>query len=115
MNPTVSANHDPKENFPLSGPAMETAYELRRRGLASGDGEQIAHVIDQFTTLPQLIEVLQDLFNGARLEPDAMAFQRYVLDEAGNALKRAGFEFSYIDDGSAHLGAMRDQLRRGRP
>jgi hypothetical protein len=103
-----------EENFPLTGPAMDAAYELRRRGLATGDGEQIAKLIDELTTLPQLIETLMDFSAGARVETDTVAFRQYVLDQASAALQRAGFEFSYISDSSANLAATRDLLRRGR-
>jgi hypothetical protein len=93
-----------------TGPAMEVAFELRRRGLASGDGLEIAAVIDQLTSLPELITTLMDLFNGSRFEPDAKAFQRYVGEHTGAALERAGFRFSYLDDGSGRLDAMRERL-----
>ena len=53
-----------------------------------------------------------DLFNGARLESDSRAFQRHVLDQTSAALDRAGFRFSYFDDGTSRLSAMRDLLRR---
>jgi hypothetical protein len=94
---------------------METAYELKRCGLANGDGEQIARRIDQLTALPDLIDTLVDLFLGAREESDARAFQRYVAKQTGAALERAGFEFSYFENDSSRLHAMRDRLREGRP
>ena len=108
MNPTAVSQHQGQK----SGPAMETANELRRRGLATGEGEQIAWLIDQLTALPYLLDILMDLHNGARMESDARAFQRYVLDQTSAALDRAGFKFSYFDDGMARLAAMRDLLRR---
>ena len=95
MDPTAVSQHEgQKSDVPLTGPAMEPANELRRRGLATGDGEQIAWLIDQLTVLPHLLDTLMDLFNGARLESDAQAFQRYVVDQTSAALDRAGFEFS---------------------
>ena len=111
---TLPPHRNSGENFSLTGPAMETAYELQRRGLATGDGGQIARLIDQLTALPELLDTLIDLFNGARAGPDAWTFQRYVLDQTDAALKRAGFEFSYFEDDSS-LNAMRDRLPEGRP
>jgi hypothetical protein len=91
---------------------MEAALELIRRGLVRGSGETVASVIDQRTKLPLLIAALMKIFDASRFEDDAEDFRRLAMDSASTALDRAGYQFSYIDDGTANLRALRDRLKR---
>jgi len=61
-----------------------------------------------------LIHVLLDLGNGARLEPDAKAFQQYVLREADKALGRIGYGGSYAPDGDALVEMRKLSLNKTR-
>jgi hypothetical protein len=90
---------------------MEAALELIRRGVVRGSGETVASVIDQRTTLPQLIAALMNIFDASRFADDAEDFRRLAMDMASAALDRAGFEFSYINDGEANLRALHERLK----
>jgi hypothetical protein len=94
---------------------METACELRRRGLANGDGEEIARLIDQLTALPQLLAALMDIWDDARFYSDEKQLRQAVLDHASWGLEHAGYEFSYFDNDTSRLNAMRERLRGERP
>ena len=113
MNLTaISEYQGQKNDLSLTGPAMEKTNELRRRGLVTGDGQQIPRFIDHLTALLRLRDTLMDPFNAARLEVDAVALRRYILNQTWAALDRTSFEFSYFDDGSSRLSAMGDRLWR---
>jgi hypothetical protein len=91
---------------------MEAALELIRQGLVHGEGEDVARIIDERSTLPQLIVALMNIFDTARLEANDRKFRQLAMDASSAALDRAGFEFSYINDGRANLQALRDRLAR---
>jgi hypothetical protein len=92
---------------------MKAAWELAQRGLIRGRTIEIARIIDQSTTLPELIEALIDIAEAARLresDEDDKLLRQYVLNRAMNTLANAEYEFTFLDDGGAYLRRAYDNL-----
>jgi hypothetical protein len=111
VNPPTVTPPERTDDLSLTGPAMKAAWELAQRGLIRGRTIEIARIIDQFTTLPELVESLIGIAEAVRVgEFDDRELRKFVFDVAMNALSNAEYEFTYLDDGGAYLRRAYDNL-----